>query len=58
MEKLAENHSQYGRSKTKVKTRGFHARVSVLLLRAIIIIIIIKMGRRTIAGLEWGRGRA
>ena len=46
-------------SKTKLKTLYFHARVSVLLLRAIIIIIIIlKMGRRTIAGLEWGKGRA
>ena len=51
MEKLAENHRQYGGSKTKLKTRDFHARVSVLLLRAI---IIKKMGWIAIAGLEWG----
>ena len=40
MEKLAETHTQYGWPKTKLKTRDFHARVSVLLLRANIIIII------------------
>ena len=52
MEKLAETHTQYGWPKTKLKTRAFHARVSVLLLGAIIIIIK-KMGWRTISGLEW-----